>query len=87
MDFSYQDLQYIRNALGIYINHLKKHNEDDDDITEDEYSEMQDDIMMMSDLLGEVKNELTDLKDNATGGPKLEEKPKLRIVKDIDWQK
>jgi len=81
MDLSYQDLQYIRTALEVYINHLKKYDEDDDDITEDEYSEMQDDIMMMSNLLGEISDEIDELekaKDRSPPDDKLD----LHVVSD-----
>ena len=72
MEHSYREKQYIRTALEIYLKHLKGYNEDDEDISDDEYSEMQDDIMHITDLLYDVKEELKQLQENTPGGgPKL----------------
>lgn len=82
MEFSYRDLHYVRNALQVYISHLESYDVGDSDLSEDEFSEMQDDIMLMHNLLDEVEHELKQLKANAPGGPKLETKPDLRLVPD-----
>jgi hypothetical protein len=80
MEYSYRDKHYIRTALEVYLNHLKTYSEGDEDISDDEFSEMQDDIMLITDLLDEVKQDLEQLKQNAPGGPKLSESPKLYTV-------
>ncbi|TQV65683.1 hypothetical protein FKG94_28320 [Exilibacterium tricleocarpae] len=71
MEFSYRDKHYIRSSLKVYLKHLKKINEDDENISEDEFSEIQDDIMLISNLLHEVEQDLEQLKLNASGGAKL----------------
>lgn len=71
MEFTYRDKHYIRNALQVYIANLKKTSVEDEDITDDEFSEMQDDIMLMTDLLNEVEEDLEQLKKDAPGGAKL----------------
>jgi len=71
MEFSYRDKHYLRNALKLYLSHLKSFNEDDEDISEDEFSEIQDDIMLVTDLLYEIEKDLEQLKKDAPGGTKL----------------
>ena len=71
MEHSYRDKQYIRTALEIYLKHLKNYDESDEDISDDEFSEMQDDIMHITDLLFDVKEELKQLQENTPGGTKL----------------
>ncbi|VAW64138.1 hypothetical protein MNBD_GAMMA09-1295 [hydrothermal vent metagenome] len=58
MEFSYRDKHYICNALKIYINQLSHYNEYDNEITEDIFSDIQDDIALMSNLLYQVEEDL-----------------------------
>lgn len=83
MDLSYQDLQYIRNALKLYIKNLEKYDVDDDSVSDDEFSEIQEDIMMVSDLLSEVIDEIDELK-KATNRSPSTDKPNLHVVPDND---
>lgn len=71
MEFSYRDKHYLRNALKIYIRLSGKYEEDDRFLSEEEYSEAQDDIMLMNDLLYEIEQDIEQLKKNAPGGAKL----------------
>lgn len=71
MEFSYRDKHYLRNALKIYLRLLEKYDEDDGLLSEEEYSEAQDDIMLMSDLLYEIEQNIEQLKKNAPRGTKL----------------
>jgi len=71
MEFTYRDQHYIRNALKVYLKKLEKISEDDDDMSEDEFSEIQDDVVNITGLLSEVEQNLRDLKENAGGGAKL----------------
>lgn len=68
MDFSYRDKHYLRNALMLYISHLKRYEVGDTAISDDEFFQMQDDIMHMSDLLYEIEQDLEQQKKNAQGG-------------------
>lgn len=70
MEYSYRDKQYIRTALEVYLKDLKNY---DEDISDDEYTEIQEDIMHITDLLHDVKQELKQLQENTPGGkgPKL----------------
>jgi len=71
VEFSYRDKHYLRNALKIYLRLLEKYDEDDGLLSEEEYSEAQDDIMLMSDLLYEIEQNIEQLKKNAPRGTKL----------------
>ncbi|MDH5180302.1 MAG: hypothetical protein OEY07_11595 [Gammaproteobacteria bacterium] len=70
MDFSYRDKQYIRNGLKIYLKHLQLHSEEDS-VSDEKFSEMQDDIVWIRDLLFEIEKDLAEMKMNAPGGAKL----------------
>ena len=73
MSFNYKDLTYIRAALEVYEASLMKLEEDE--CTEDEFSEAQDDIMYIGHILGVVDHEIKDMESSG---------PSINPVRDID---
>ncbi len=75
MDLTYKDKSYIRAALDFYMKHLQKYNEDDEGVSEELFSEMQDDIVYLDKILYEFEQEMAEDKALAGEGAKLYELP------------
>ena len=78
MDLTYKDKSYIRISLDFYLKHLKKYNKDDDGMTEDEFSEIQDDIVYLDKVLYEFEQEMATEKENTGNNYNLYEFPEKK---------
>lgn len=69
MDLTVLDKSLIISSITFYVRHLEKYTEDD--LSEDEFSEIQDEIVYLEKLLHEFETDLESMKKNAIGGTKL----------------
>lgn len=71
MDLQYKDLSYIKSALQAHQGTLKAIDVDDESYGDDEFAEIQDDIMYIERLIAMFNREIKSMEDQA---------PKMGIV-------